>query len=236
MYTGPQIITDGLAFCLDAANPKSYPGSGTTWKDIVSNNDGTLTNGPTFSTDGKGSIVFDDTNDYVTYGNISPTGFEYTDPFSIEFWFKRTNNGVTHIIVNKNQSSGNYTGWEFGLLNTNQVSFVIRSTNTVSTRKFLIDNNAYTDGSWKHVVGTYDGANSSSSTQLYIDGVADYTLNSNNGDISGGITNTSPLVLGARNAAQHFFGGNLASVKIYGKELTSDEVLQNYNVTKQRFK
>ena len=28
---GPKIIKDGLVFAVDAANKKSYPGSGTTW-------------------------------------------------------------------------------------------------------------------------------------------------------------------------------------------------------------
>ena len=45
----PSIITDGLELCFDAANTKSYPGSGTTWTDMGSKGiDGTLTNGPTF--------------------------------------------------------------------------------------------------------------------------------------------------------------------------------------------
>ena len=62
----PRIVRDGLAFYLDAANTKSYPGSGTTWTDISGKgNDGTLTNGPTFSSDNLGSIVFDGSNDHI---------------------------------------------------------------------------------------------------------------------------------------------------------------------------
>lgn len=61
---GPNIIQNGLVFALDAANKKSYPGSGTTWKDLSGNgNDGTLTNGPTFDSGNGGSIVLDGTND-----------------------------------------------------------------------------------------------------------------------------------------------------------------------------
>jgi hypothetical protein len=42
----PKIITDGLVLCLDAGNPKSYPGSGTTWTDLSGNgNNGSLENG-----------------------------------------------------------------------------------------------------------------------------------------------------------------------------------------------
>jgi hypothetical protein len=33
----PRTITDGLVLCLDAANSKSYPGSGTTWTDLSGN-------------------------------------------------------------------------------------------------------------------------------------------------------------------------------------------------------
>ena len=63
MNFGPSIITDGLVFAVDAANPSSYPGSGTIWKDqTVNQNNGTLTNGPTFDSGNGGSIVFDGSN------------------------------------------------------------------------------------------------------------------------------------------------------------------------------
>ena len=58
----PRIITDGLVLCLDAANKQSYPGSGTVWTDLAGSNNGTLTNGPTFSSANGGSIVFDACN------------------------------------------------------------------------------------------------------------------------------------------------------------------------------
>jgi hypothetical protein len=52
---GPKIVADGLVLCLDAGNPKSYTGSGTTWTDLSRNgNNGTLTNGPVFNTGDKG--------------------------------------------------------------------------------------------------------------------------------------------------------------------------------------
>ena len=63
--SGPDIIEDGLVLCLDAANINSYPKSGTTWSDLKGSNDGTLTNGPTFSSANGGCIVFDGSNDYV---------------------------------------------------------------------------------------------------------------------------------------------------------------------------
>jgi len=63
----PKITTDGLVLCLDAANPKSYPGSGTAWFDISGNSrNGTLTNSPTFSSSNQGYFSFDGTDDFVS--------------------------------------------------------------------------------------------------------------------------------------------------------------------------
>ena len=50
MYTGPNIITDGLVLAVDASNFKSYPGTGTLLNDLSGNGAiGTLTNGPVWS-------------------------------------------------------------------------------------------------------------------------------------------------------------------------------------------
>ena len=57
----PAIVTDGLVLCLDAANIRSYPKTGTTWSDLAGTNNGALTNGPTFDAGNGGSIVFDGT-------------------------------------------------------------------------------------------------------------------------------------------------------------------------------
>ena len=58
------IVTNGLVLFLDANNTNSYPGSGTSWYDLSGNgNTGTLTNGPTFSGENGGTIVFDGVDD-----------------------------------------------------------------------------------------------------------------------------------------------------------------------------
>ena len=47
-FGGPDIITDGLLFAIDAGSERSYPGSGTTWTDIVGSSECALVNGPYF--------------------------------------------------------------------------------------------------------------------------------------------------------------------------------------------
>ena len=61
---GPQIVTDGLVFCVDANNAKSYPGSGTTWYDLSKNINLTLTTVTSASANG---IVFDGTDDKIAF-------------------------------------------------------------------------------------------------------------------------------------------------------------------------
>ncbi len=90
---GPKTITNGLVLYLDAANKKSYPGSGTTWTDLSGNvYNGTLTNGPTFSAANMGSIVFDGTNDNIQLGNAST--FLPTSAISLNCWAKTNVTGA----------------------------------------------------------------------------------------------------------------------------------------------
>ena len=87
----PTIVTDGLVLCLDAANSRSYPKSGTAWSDLAGSNNGTLTNGPTFSSANGGSIVFDGSNDRVDTGVNPATLVGDGNPATISAWFYPSN-------------------------------------------------------------------------------------------------------------------------------------------------
>jgi hypothetical protein len=77
-FHSPNIVTNGLVLAWDAANPKSYPGSGTAIYDLSGNgNNGTLYNGVGFSTNYKGVLTFDGTNDYI-YSGINMASTNYT--------------------------------------------------------------------------------------------------------------------------------------------------------------
>ena len=212
MRFGRNIITDGLIFAVDAANKKSYPGSGTAINDLSSNDvDGVLTNGPTFDSGNGGSIAFDDTNDYITFGNTSTLNFEWNEPHSIEVWLKRSNSGGSHI-VGKNESSGNYRGTEFTFSGSNTVFYIIRNTNSTSKRIYSITTGTYNDGKWHQFVVTYDGSGTAGGIGIYVDTVSDVNV-ANTGNITGGTTSTANAVIGARNGLANYFGGNIASVK-----------------------
>ena len=60
----PQIVHKNLIFCFDALDKNSYPGTGTTWTDMISDATTTLTNSPTFNS--AGYFDFDGSNDYMS--------------------------------------------------------------------------------------------------------------------------------------------------------------------------
>ena len=60
---GKSIVTDGLVFYVDAANENSYPGSGTTWSELVGRKEGTIREGPGLSSRTAGIFQEEGTHD-----------------------------------------------------------------------------------------------------------------------------------------------------------------------------
>lgn len=111
VYIGPDIVTDGLVLCLDAANSKSYPGSGNIWHDLINNVEATLYNTPTYTETNAGSLSFDGLNENCRYSlalNKSLTVITWAKS-NTENWYStaglgscRSQNGY---ILHNNQNS-----------------------------------------------------------------------------------------------------------------------------------
>ena len=105
----PSIATNGLVLCLDAANPKSYPGTGTAWTNLTGlGNNGTLVNSPTYSGANSGSFLFDGTNDYI----IANTQSLNNAPYTLEIAFK-----ISSLSSSDMRLAGAYSG------STSQLTF-----------------------------------------------------------------------------------------------------------------
>ena len=104
----PSIVRDNIVQYLDAANTKSYPGSGTTWTDMGSTGiDGTLTNGPTFDSGNIGTISFDGSNDVVDLNSTLSSIASHNLPASWESWvYFNTSNNNQVIIGNAFNAGG----------------------------------------------------------------------------------------------------------------------------------
>jgi hypothetical protein len=218
-FRGPNVVTNGLVLALDAANPKSYVSGSTTWNDLSGNgNNGTLTNGPTFSSENGGSIVFDGVNDYITTPNIIGGATNY----SAEFWFKlNTNTAGVEKWLGSQYSSGGIGRVIFMVFTNNKIRNFINGTSfdggtTIQTN------------TWYHAVFT---RNATGSGTIYLNGVLD-----GSGTLSTTAVQNQPYINGGTTSfSDRWVNGQIPITKLYNRALTSDEVLQNYNGQKSRF-
>ena len=218
----PHIVSDGLVLCLDAANPRSYPGSGTSWYDLSGNgNNGTLVNGVGYSSDNAGSLVFDGVNDYVN--GVHNTQTNITGDITIECWFRVTNTRSDWVrIFGKGEDGTNRT---VGLW-YNQASSVFLYQRYGSTNMNAQYNSTVSLNTWFHMAGT----SSSNNHILYLNTVQRATSSSGTTFAS----STDPYKVGFGNIHTYHIG-NVSNCRIYNRALTAQEILQNYKSTRGRY-
>ena len=218
LFHSPSLVTSGLVLCLDAGNPKSYPGSGTTWTDLSGNaNTGTLVNGPTFNSANGGSIVFDGVNDMAECQPSSLFNFG-TGNFSAFVWF-RFSQIVTHptLFDLDNSASGNnilfYGNTQADPRFRTWIGGGVRN----STAGFAVN-------TWYHC----GVSRSSGLVSQYINGVLDGTFTG-----SGNVSSGQFLRIGTAHYAR--FNGLISSVSIYNRALSAAEITTNFNAMRGRY-
>jgi hypothetical protein len=228
----PKIVKDGLVLYLDAANNKSYVSGSTTWSDISTGlNDGTLVNGPTFSSTNYGNIVFDGVNDYVSFLTNPNLNFTGTSPYTLSVFANIiTPPNVYAGFINREYGNprNGYNLWFIRDGNPSMTSIASERFGVGSGQRFVFItlNNSDCIGVWNQYTVTYDGITLS----FYLNGeFKQSTL------ASGNITNTTgTLEIGRR---QTDYGNcRISSTLIYNKALSQSEVSQNYNTLKTRFR
>ena len=222
---GPLIVRDGLVGCWDAASWRSYPGSGTLWKDISGQgNDATANNSPVFVNQNGGYWNFAGTNQYFTYDLYSGFDNEYVQSIdiSVEVWVR---------IGSLSSCCGAY--WAFDAAKFEMAL----SNNSPKTSAIYVVGSAWAEESgttntdqWycytmTHATGT--------TYKFYVDGELDstHTLGANPQFTSGtgSFATNNP-------ASPSYLEGDIAVVRMYNRVLTASEVKQNYNSTKGRFR
>jgi hypothetical protein len=231
----PKIVTSGLVLYLDAANRNSYPSTGTTWSDLSGNsNDGTLTNGPTFSTTAVGSISFNGLNNYI--GIASPSSrFNWTpsstgfNNMTLDLWIK-TSDTAGYVISKPWNGSGEYNYYLY------YNGFYINTGNQANAFNF----SSISTGNWINITilvsTTQWGAyiNGSQNVALTNHGITNNVPTYGNGGENLALMTLYPYGTWAGNTS-FSISGNVGSYKMYNRVLTATEVLQNYNATKTRF-
>jgi hypothetical protein len=197
------------------------------WNDLSgNNNNGSLVNGPTFSTANGGSIVFDGTDDYVSVPK--QTAFVNATTFTLAAFMKRR---LTNSVVICFQGAVFNNDIAFELWNDNFAYFEVG--NGSNSYGYI----ANTSTNWQYLTMVFDGTQTGNSNRLkcYINGIL---LGVNYSGTIPATTSASNSVFSIGNSqgiGGNYSDGNIANVQIYNRPLSATEVSQNYNAQKSRF-
>ena len=238
-YGHGQIVTLGLTLNLDAADKNSYPGSGTTWYETSGyGNNGTLSNGPTYTS--PGYFTFDGTDDFVD------TSLNLNQTMTINMWYRRKkesilgNNAIIHASAYNYPASstwfelniadpyygngGTIETWAYSLLNGSRQDFAI------TPYPASIYNQ------WRNICVVF---NNSTGTG-YLEG-SRYGSSTPAFTAWDTATTRVPFEF-ARGRFYEYNGGSyvytqcdIAAIQVYNRALSPSEVLQNYTVQRKRF-
>lgn len=210
-FTGVPIVDSSLAVWLDAANPASYPETGTTLTDL-SGNGRTLTlfNSPTFvSTDP--SLEFNGSTQYGSFSVPAMTNY------SLGFWLYIISlpaSGEEQIFGSPSDTASISLLFSGGAWKWHSWAGISRVGNAVST------------GQWYNFVMTRTG----SSTIFYVNGSSSSTFASGANINAGTAYLYEVSGVGGRNLNARF-----SNLQIYNRVLSADEISQNFNAMRRRF-
>lgn len=226
----PKIIRDGLVLCLDAANPRSYPGTGTTWFDLSGNNNHfTIFNSPTYSLS---RFTFDGVNDYMRSTNT--INLSSTNAITVDVGFKvptvTTNVMVFEFTANWNTNAGAFgafTNSNGGLASSPTTDNDIHTNSSAETEDFNVSNiTARSIYSFVYQSGV--------GTSLYYNSALAPTLRNSTVSSFTGFANNY-LYIGSRGGTSSFGILELDYIRIYNRALTADEVKTNFNALRGRY-
>ncbi len=212
------IVTSGLVMHLDAGNAASYPGSGTAWTDLtVNGNNGTLTNGPTYSAADGGQIVFDGVNDYIIGTNNASV--QITEG-TIACWVRCQTEPNYVGLISKNNA--------WALVANNDVLGCYDWGNAVfrSTGLNIADN------AWRYISMTFTNTvgTPSNNAIIYVNGSAVLTTTTKH------VNQATEFGLAVAQAVSgENLRGGIAIGHIYNRVLSAAEIQQNFDANKARF-
>jgi len=249
MYYGtPPIVTNGLVYCLDAANTLSYVSGSTAWRTLVNTGSFTISNNTQITS----SFQVSPPSIYLTQSSFSGQNaingvFPFSENLAIEVWYRTETTGSGFasqfespgiIQIGNYASNASLTLWDWSAGTVgfhNMRTFVNNGaiwSHTAASATF------YSDAVWvnkyQHIVLNFSGsAGKWNRYNLYINSSLQATVNFTipfpSASIAGGNNIFIPGANGG--SARSSYG----SIKIYNRELTLADITQNYNALKSRF-
>jgi len=177
----------------------------------------------------KEAITFDGVDDYISVPNEGHIDFDLrSESFSLSFWEKADTtiatlarwvakeDAVSFYRVRYHLQAGQY-----------RIAFALRDQGALTTEIFYNATIVLISGVWFHIVATYNHV--TDTMRLYTDGVERATGTFT--PTSSTKTTNAVLALGADSGGLNPLDGTLDDVRIYGRELSAQEVLMLFRMT-----
>jgi hypothetical protein len=238
-FHSPNIVTDGLVLCYDAADKTSYSGSIhggvlSTWTDLGGSNNGTLNNGPTFDTGSGGSIKFDGSDDNVQVSAATTIRDLFDDGGTWSAWINPLSDGENNqgrIMDKSSEGQLRFQGESGGNL---EMFFYIGFSGDDghwSTTSAVVS-----VGEWSHVALTYNNGATGNNPKFYHNGVEITAVTEDQAPTGTRVSESNNLfIMGNSATPSRALDGNLAQVILYNRILGPEEVFRNYNAHRGRF-
>ncbi len=207
---GPNIVQDGLVAIFDAGSERSYPGSGSTWYNLIGTVNGTLS-ATSIGTTTAGAMTFDGVDDSIDI----PLASLASTNFTVIGVTQRTNAAAGRLISAKTNN------WLLG-----QWSSYMRQ---YYAEGWVTGNDANTDDLQTHIwCGTGD---ISADIYKFRDDNVEYTTNTTAGSQGPNGFSLGRFATGNNEYAT----GTITVLLVYNRVLTDAEINQNFNAQKNRF-
>jgi len=223
-YHNPQVSSlDNLAFYFDAANLRSYPGSGSVWSDLsYYANTGTMSSTAFSTVPYTSSIWFDGITSSI---NVGSNGQNVTSSWSLDCWINPRGYGENNTGRIYQHSSGSLTGFIFSIDNSGTTAGL--SLNTYAVSGFTVRfPNIVTLNEWQNFTITF----SSGTVTWYKNGASLGTSS-----ITTPSAYTSDSYIGNSSAGDRTFDGNISIVKLHRNVQSASAIHKNYNALKKRY-
>jgi hypothetical protein len=229
------IITNGLIIQLDASKSASYPGTGTTWFDITSSNNGTLTPTATYTAASPTYLSFDGTNQYVNIPDtaaIRPsiggavTGIIWA---YITSYIAASGDGV----ISKQFGSLSYDGFSL-VFNTNNRLQLNMNGQSVNGIYVSANNNVFSLNTWTMFTCIPRfGGGAGNQSKAYVNTTE--VISAANGESSIPV-NTAPLrLVSGIQEGSPYPACRVGSFYYYNRALTAAEITAMFEATRTRF-
>ena len=221
---GPKLVTQGLNLLVDAGDPTSYPGTGTTWRDVVGGQNGIITGSVSYSSAFYGGLVFSGPTASVIFPTSS-ANFG-TGSFTVELAFQQSQSSGIQYLISKN--SGSFPNWgvyisgsklisEYNISSTIKTSTV--STSDITTGSAYICQLAYQPS-------IYSGIS------MYVNTLPQVT----NFNLTGSLSNTGSFTLGSITGGLSPLNGTIYSLKVYNRGFTYVDCYNNFTALGTRLR